>query len=365
MKTFLNLLFLALLSLPVRSIGQQIDNLARLEMIHDNINKYLKDSKTGLYYEATERSPNENTYSWLWPLCALIQAANEMEVVKPQKRIMLPVEKAIEKYYSNVKSAPAYQDYVREERLSSRFYDDNQWIAIAYLDAYQRTKKKGYLDVSKMIYRFMMTGLDTITGGGLYWKEGDLSTKNTCSNGPGILVALRLYEITRDSAYLKSALSLYNWTNNHLRAPDAIFYDAIKVPSLRIDKSKYSYNTGTMLQANVLLYGLTQDRMYLNEAKTIARSARNFFFQNGKLPGHYWFNAVMFRGFVELYKVDNNKDWIDFYQKDAERVWSDERDQRNLIGKKEVKTLIDQAGMLEIYCRLEQLKLNENAKRVH
>ena len=129
----------------------------------------------------------------------------------------------------------------------------------------------------------MMTGYDTISGGGLYWKEGDKTTKNTCSNGPGILVALQLYKITNNKNYLDTALVLYNWVNAHLQSPQGVYYDNIKIPSLKIDSAVYTYNTGTMLQSNVLLYEITHDKKYLNEAERIAKAAKNFFYKKWKI----------------------------------------------------------------------------------
>lgn len=215
-----------------------------------------------------------------------------MESLYPQQKLMLPVENAINQYYNDQPPFPGYQDYVLKERKSSRFYDDNQWIAIAYLDAYNRNHQPKYLDVSKMIYRYMLGGIDTVSGGGIYWKEGDKTTKNTCSNGPGILVALQLYKITRQKQYLDTALSLYRWTNKYLQAPDGVYYDNVKLPSLKIAKATYTYNTGTMLQSNVLLYEITKKQQYLTEAKRIASAGKARFFKNGKLPNEYWFNAV-------------------------------------------------------------------------
>ncbi|WP_207421532.1 glycoside hydrolase family 76 protein [Desertivirga brevis] len=345
-----------LITLCLSAKAQTSKSNDRIKTIYNNINTVFREEKTGLYFETTDPKHNENPHSWLWPLCALIQASNELEELNPRKDYMSPVVRAIDEYYNDEKPEPGYQDYVRKERLSSRFYDDNQWIAIAYLDAYNRNHKQKYLDVAKMIYKFMMTGHDTITGGGLYWKEKDYTTKNTCSNGPGILVALQLYKLTKDKQYLNTALSLYDWTNKHLRAPEGIYYDAIKIPSGNIDKAAYTYNTGTMLQSNALLYQLTGDVKYLKEAQTIAAAGKARFYKGNKLPNEYWFNAVMFRGYIELYKIDKNRDWIQFYIDDAERVWKEERDGRNLLGTKDHKRLIDQAGMLETYARIEQLR---------
>jgi rhamnogalacturonyl hydrolase YesR len=345
----------ALSFMPVKALAQ--DYSIRIKLLQQSIDNKLKDSKQGLYYETTDSIQKENPHSWLWPLCAYIQAANEMEVLEPGKQYMLPVEQAIDQYYSAKPPHPAYQDYVVKERLSSRFYDDNQWIAIAYLDAYNRNHKKKYLQVSEMICRFMLGGLDTVAGGGIYWKEGDKTTKNTCSNGPGILVLLQLYKVIHKAEYLKTALDIYQWTNAHLQSPEGTYWDNIQTSTLKIGNAIFTYNTGTMLQSNVLLYQITKDRKYLAQAERIAKAGREYFFKNGRLPnGNYWFNAVMLRGYEELYKVDKDKAWINFYQQDGDAIWNAERDANNMLGPNTSKKLIDQAAMIEIYARLQQLK---------
>lgn len=87
----------------------------------------------------------------------------------------------------------------------------------------------------------------------------------------------------------------------------------------------------------------------------MAESARNYFYTDNKLPDNYWFNAVLLRGYIELYSVDKDKHLLDFFINDAERIWNDERDENGLIGKRPAKSLIDQAAMLEIYARLQKL----------
>ncbi len=337
--------------------AQLPDYNARIKILYEVINNKFRDSAKHLYYETNDSIKMENPHSWLWPLCAYIQACNEMEVLEPYKKYMQPVEQAINQYYSDKPPFPAYQDYVIKERISSRFYDDNQWIAIAYLDAYNRNKHMKYLDTSEMICRFMLHGLDTVTGGGMYWKEGDFKTKNTCSNGPGILVSLQLYNVTHQPKYLQTALDVYQWINKFLQSPEGTYYDNVQTGSLKISKSLFTYNTGSMLQSNVLLYQITKDKKYLSEAQRIAEAGRKEFFKNGRLPnGNYWFNAVMLRGYEALYKIDKNKSWIDFYQQDADAIWNTERDADNMLGPNSSKRLIDQAAMIEIYARLQELE---------
>lgn len=355
-KPFLLFTFILLYAGLVKA--QLPDYNKRIHLLYNGIDKKLKDHKNGLYYETTDSLKKENLHSWLWPLCALIQGSNEMEAVETGENYMLPVEQAIDQYYNDQPPFPAYQDYVRKERLSSRFYDDNEWVAIAYMDAYHRNHKKKYLKVSEMIFRFISSGVDSTAGGGVYWKEGDLHTKNTCSNGPAVLVALQLYQVTKKTEYLNQALEIYRWTNQHLQSPEGLFYDNIKIPSLAIGKAFYTYNTGTMLQSNALLYKITKDKKYLAEAERIAAAGKAHFFKAGRLPNEYWFNAVMLRGYEELYRIDKNKDWISFFAEDANQIWEKERDEDNLLGTKPARRLIDQAAMIEIYARLQRLALD-------
>lgn len=355
----IHFLFISAVSAATARVQAQSKEVyeARIRTLGDNIYSHFYDSSKELFYETNNVKPTEKKHSYLWPLCALIQAANEEEVLFTSKNCMSPVMKAVRQYHSDEPPIPAYQAYVTKEERDSRFYDDNQWIAIACLDAYNRTKKGAYLDIAKEIYQFMMTGFDTLSGGGLYWREDKKTSKNTCANGPGIIVALELYKITHEQNYLDVARNLYKWVNERLQSPGGLFYDNIQIPSLKIDSAFYTYNAGTMLQSNVLLYNITGAKEYLTEAERIASAVKQHFYRNHKLPDNYWFNAVLLRGEIALYKVDKNKNHIQFFIADANRVWKDEKDKAGLVGQKDKrKRLIDQAAMIEIYARLAELK---------
>lgn len=334
------------------AFNQKPDNVSRVKEIQKNIDNHFRSSYPDLFLETSDTSKNRNPYSYLWPICALFQAENEAEALLPGSGRLSPLLKTITQYYNPAPPSPGYQAYVAMKGKDTRYYDDNQWLGITAMDAYARTGNKDWLKLAKTIYNFMMTGCDTIAGGGIYWREGDLTTKNTCSNGPGIILALRLYQTTHRKEYLEAAKSLYSWVNRYLRSPEGIYYDALKVKELRIDSATYTYNTGTMLQSNVLLWRISRDKKYLDEAKLIAAAAEKRFFRNGRLPNELWFNAVMLRGFIELSAADGNYGRLRFFTDDAERVWP---------GLTNRKKLIDQAAMLEIYARLEMIsdKMNK------
>lgn len=349
-------LTLALILILGNCYSQKPDYNERISLIGKNLNQHFRSATPGLYKE-TNAFRNEKPFSYLWPLCALIQAANETEVLKSESPVFDTIFRTItDNYYNSAPPSPGYQAYVSSAGKDTRYYDDNQWIGIALMDAFSRSGNKNYLDKAAEIYRFMMTGYDTISGGGIYWREGDNSTKNTCSNGPGILLALQLFNATGDKDYLKNATDLFGWVNNNLKSPEGFYYDAVKVKEMKIDSAVYTYNTGTMLQSYVLFYNISKDQKYLDEAHRIAAAAKKKFYVNNKLPDHYWFNAVLLRGFIELSKADGNFDQIAFIADEAERIWNVNRDENGLVGKRLVKTLIDQAAMLEIFARLKQVE---------
>ncbi len=145
---------------------------------------------------------------------------------------------------------------------------------------------------------------------------------------------------------------LYNWVNKYLKADTHVYYDNIHISSLKIDKATYTYNTATILQSNVLLYEITTQQKYLIEAKLIAAAGFVHFYKSSRWPGNYWFNAVLLRAYIHLYKYDKEKKYLDAFIADADAIWETEKDGQNIIGKNDKKQLLAQAAMLEMYCRL-------------
>ena len=347
------------ISMEVKSQPEKKEYASRINIIQQNIHHYFYDSTFSVYNEFFPADTgNKKKYSFLWPLCGLLQAANETDAALMSHHCFDTVLARIQPYYDNALPKPGYNSYLVYPIKEARFYDDNQWIGIACMDAYRRTKVETYLQQGLLIYNFMMTGFDLVSSGGLYWKEYDYSTKNTCSNGPGALLALQLYKTTHSQKYLDTALLLYNWVNKELVSPDNLYYDNIQLPSGKVDKRLYTYNAGTMLQSSVLLYHITKDRIYLTMAKKIAAASLSYFYKDKTFPGNYWFNAVLLRGYVELYKADHNKKYILAMQQYGETIWHKERSPLNLIGKHTRKELLDQAAVMEIFASLAQLSAN-------
>lgn len=329
---------------------------SELEALHQAIENNFYDPVAGFYKETVVVEKEKNAFSYLWPLCGLMQADNEMEKLSGYKEMVQRMLNIIQGYYDPSAPAPGYASYIMKLKGGDRFYDDNQWIGIACMDAYKRQKNPEYLRQAELIYRYMMTGYDTLLQGGIYWQENKKTSKNTCSNGPGIILSLQLYQATKTKSYLDTAILLYNWVNDHLKAPSGLFYDNIQVGNKKIGKAVFSYNTGTMLQSNIYLYEITKDKKYLKEAVTIADSALLYFHEKGSFRDDYWFNAVLLRAYQHLLQYNNDKKYIKAFQVCTDFALKNNKNVLGLLGKDKPLDLVAQSGMLEILARLAFLQ---------
>jgi predicted alpha-1,6-mannanase (GH76 family) len=246
------------------------------------------------------------------------------------------------------------------------------WLVIDFAEAYLKSKNKKFLDRAEEAWKFVISGWDDKIGGGIYWTEQKKTSKNTCSNAPSVVAAMKLFKSTNNKEYLSTAIKIYEWTKNKLQdTTDYLYFDNIKLNG-RIDRAKYSYNSGQMLQGAVLLYNETKDDKYLTDALRLAESCYNLFFSDydtakGKLRmlknGNVWFNAVMFRGFTELYHIDANAKYIEALRNTLDYAWEHAREKNGLFNqditgekKDENNWLLTQAAMVEMYARIAELK---------
>ena len=367
-KTFALVLCLSFFSILISA--QQVkksDGFYKREMqaLQAAIDKNFYDKPSGYYDIVVDSTQWEvkngflRKYTYFWAHCALYQAANEIQKLEPNNALMSKIEKQLTFYYDPAAPAPGYSDYIMKLMPGERYYDDNQWIGITALDAYARTKQKKDLAQGKAMYDFMMTGYNQVLGGGLYWKEGSTSSKNTCSNGPGVLVALQLYQATKNKAYLDTALKIFSWTNHKLQAPNKLYYDNIKTADGKLDKSTLSYNTGTMLESYVYLYEITKDKKYLEEANAIADSSLTYFYGKDKFRDGYWFNAVLLRAYQHLLKYNKDTKYIVGFKKGLDYALQNEKNDQGLFkGRDGIQNLVEHGGMLEILARFAWLEKN-------
>ena len=299
-------------------------------------------------YKATYLAPENqesrrNSYSYLWPYSGVLSAVavlaeNDSTYIGLLEDTVLL---GLEEYFDTVRTPSAYSSYIVSDRPSDRFYDDNIWLGIDFADLYSAFGDEKYLQKAEMIWKFIESGTDGKLGGGIYWCEQKKESKNTCSNAPAAVLALKLFRITGDDRYLEAGLSLYEWTRNTLQdASDGLYLDNVSLDG-KLDERKFAYNSGQMMQAAVLLYKITGKRKYLCEARNLAAACSEKFFREGNQDagepetilkdGNIWFSAVMLRGYIELAEATGNRKYISDFSENLDYFWEKRRDADGLF----------------------------------
>ena len=278
-------------------------------------------------YVISKDSVTKERVAYLWPtsgvlsgVVALMSSTNDPRYKTLLDKRIIP---GLDLYLDQTRKPACYQSYLASEGKSDRFYDDNVWLAIEFAQLAIVTKTPEYLDKAETIWKFVISGWDEQLGGGIYWCEQKKESKNTCSNAPSVVAAAKLYQATKNITYLNWAKRIYAWTKLNLQdKSDFLYYDNISLKG-RIGKKKYAYNSGQMLQGAALLFKITGDKAYRTDAQQIAKSAIPYFTvdmeRNGKNHRVFkqqgaWFVTVLSRGYFELYTIDKDPQYINFFK---------------------------------------------------
>jgi len=266
----------------------------------------------GLYAEQVNDAKTPRP-SWLWDASIQLGALTAAARLEPDT--YLPAVKAyaaaLRSYRTENHGRPGL-DVNPPPKSPDRYYDDNAWIVLALLEAYDLTHDSQTLALALDAYHFTMSGEDNALGGGIYWHEDNKRSKNACSCGPASLDALRLFEVTHDPAYLQTARRLYEWMRAHLQDSDGLIFDSIGVADGRISRAKYTYNSATLIEAGSLLYQITRDHKYLDEAERVAQAAEKRWIrpQDGLIPGAGKLAVKLVEALLVLRQTDHDDHWL-------------------------------------------------------
>ncbi len=225
--------------------------------------------KTSLYAEEMRSGSRTDLPSFDWGVGVMLSALNGAAKVDPSYRKPLKSYIASTRVYWNPKGPVPGYDVQPMPKTMDRYYDDNEWMTLSLAESGGIFQSAEIYGLAEQTFAYVQSGFDDKLGGGVYWRETDRSTKNTCSNGPAASAALELYNVTHLPSYLKFAEDSYDWTRQKLRDPsDGLYFDSVNLKG-GVDRTKWSYNAGLMLRAAVDLYRVTQEKKYLDDAKEL------------------------------------------------------------------------------------------------
>jgi predicted alpha-1,6-mannanase (GH76 family) len=154
---------------------------------------------------------------------------------------------------------------------TSDFYDDENWMALALMRAFDWTNDRIYLDRAVTLFRDIAAAWDSTSArpGGIWWDRAH-TQKATASNAGPVITGARLTNKTGDATHLTFARQVYDhWRTTMVDATTFQVSDHVN-PDGTIVRWRFTYNEGLMIGAALELYAATGEARYLTDAHSIA-----------------------------------------------------------------------------------------------
>lgn len=310
-----------------------------------------------------------------WPLSQLLAAELDLALFTGDPTRARIVHAELGKHFAGGAYAP--DPISRSGRSQVRYFDDNAWIGLDLVQAWEQTGDRAFLEGARALVPFLDTG--RTPAGGILWREGDASpTLNTCSHAPAMQLFLALHGATGEGRFLARARELDQVLRTRLRRPDGLYRDHVPAGGGgAAEETLWSYNQGASLGAILELAAREEDPSAgARGVEEAALTGTAVLDRIAAEPDWLWrqppaFNAVLFRNLLDLDGVRPDpriRAALAGYLERAEREAKDPVHgafERGGIGRYDGAratgiTLIDQAAMAQMFA-LEGLSRHELA----
>ncbi len=219
------------------------------------------------------------------------------------------------------------------------YYDDECWMTLALLRAYDLTGDLRYLNQAEALYSDVETGWDTSccgpSKGGMWWDKAH-TQKATAANAGAALAGTRLYLRTGNTSSLDFAEQVYSyWRSNMLNSATFQVADHILPDGSKV-WWRFTYNEGLMIGASVELGEATGDSTYLTNAHKIAgfmvtheiaSTGHGYFLYDGSNSDCggdcHQFKGPAYRYLIRLYAKDTSRtQYYNVLKASADSIWN-------------------------------------------
>lgn len=234
----------------------------------------------------------------------------------------------------------------------NKYYDDEGWWALAWINAYDLTRDQRYLSMAESIFSNMTTGWDDVCSGGIWWNK-DRHYKAAIANELFLSVAAHL--ANRDAANRKEYLT---WANREwqwfaasgLINPQNLVNDGLGTSTSKTPDgachnnglTTWSYNQGVILGGLVELSRLNADPSLPRAAEKIATAATTLLAdRNGILhdpcepkcgADGVQFKGIFVRNLGMLQLAYPDPQYSAFIVKNADSIWKAAQGPGHLFG---------------------------------
>jgi len=286
------------------------DYRQKAEAQTDYIQAHFYDAAAARYHSHSPDKPGDLPFAFMWDngvqFRDLVDAAR-YDPVK-YKPLVAPYAVSLMKNYWDPTpkgSPPGFNAYCSGPGGDDKYYDDNAWMVLGFVEAYDLTHDAQYFDWAKQTQAFVLSGYDDKLGGGLYWKLKHES-KNTCVSAPDSVAALNLYTRKGGDEQLGWGQRLHDWTDATLEDKDGLYWDNVNLNGT-VGKTKWTYNTGLMIEADVRLSQIKHDPKFLAEAERSADAAIATWQdpETGRFQNGATFTHLLCGSLIRLYEADH------------------------------------------------------------
>ena len=234
--------------------------------------------------------------------------------------------------------------------FTSRAIDDSEWWGLTWIQAYDLTKNRKYLDMAVTIAQYVEGYWDPGTCGGGVWWNGERTYKNAVTNGLWIRLTAELHNrLPQDKHWLGRAKEGWNWfLGSGMINSAGLVNDGLKDDCQSNGDTVWSYNQGLAIGAGLELWRATHDSSLLTTVRRLADAAiaPGGLVTDGVLteycdaPGRTCddngkqFKGIFLRYWMDLADTTHDRRYTDFVAQQAAKVWNDDRDAADRLGER-------------------------------
>jgi len=316
--------------------GNQQKFLQLAEAGVQNINRHWFNSRTDWYNDRLAQG--QDGKASIWTTVHLFSALNGIAEAAPTAANKRAVEWFADHAYAQYWNPQA--GHIRHTRRhiggfnpslrqssgprAHVFYDDNGWLGLAFLEAYQITHVKRYLTYADDAFQFIArTGWADGDGGGVWWDTRHAS-RSSESIASGTALAALLYQTTRRPSYLQTARKYISWANAHIwDANNGLYMRDPNSPILM------GYVQSPFMLAFVSLCQTTKDGALCDKGEQLGGDALAHF--TGALHHGPQYDAVYLHWMLDVYGYDHNASWYKLAADNAQRALANAQNKQGLF----------------------------------
>jgi len=242
----------------------------------------------------------------------------------------------------------------RHSRFINKYFDDNAWWGLAWLDAYDLTGAEQYANAARVIFDQMLTGWDDTCNGGVWWNT-DRRYKNAITNELFLSLAARLHKYSEHdgSPYLDWALREWDWfSTSGMIGASGLVNDGLTADCRNNGKPTYTYNQGVVLGGLSALNQITGQQEYLTAGERIADATIRDLTSpaSSHAPGvlvepgeqdmaairrrgdRTQFKGIFIRNLHDFTRQSDRPAYRDFILRNADSIWHNGRNSKNQFG---------------------------------